>query len=324
MRAIKDTIAAVFSVISMCVFGSPAFAQQYPDKPVRIVVPFTPGGGADNIGRIIAAYLQKSLEKPFIVDNRPGGGANIAHSIVANSRADGYTLLLATNSLPINQALYKQLPFNAVTSFTPISLIATSPIVIGAKNTLPIDSMSELISYAKKGRLTYSSCGIASVYHLVGERINLVANINMLHVPYKGCSQALPDVLGGEVDIFVNALPNILPHIKSGKLKVFSVTELQRSPLAPEIATFSEATGIPGISSQGWYSLMGPAGMPKDIVAKLNRVVNQALADPDLKAKLQAQLYDIKGGTPQVLTDLIASDIQIWSKIIKTGNIQPE
>lgn len=324
MNSLKGIIAIALSVLSICVFGSTAHAQSYPDRTVRIVIPFTAGGGADNIGRLLAENLQKSLGQPFVVDNRPGGGANIAHELVAKSAPDGYTLIIATNSLPINQSLYKKLSFNAVTSFTPIILIATSPIVIGGRTSLPVNSMSELISYAKKERLTYSSCGIASVYHLVGERVNAAANIRMVHVPYKGCSQAIPDVLGGQVDLYVNALPNILPLVKGGKLKVFAVTEPHRSPSAPEIATFSEATGLPVISNQGWYSLMGPAGVPGDVVAKLNRLVNETLANPVVRAKMQGQLYDIKGGTPQDLANLIASDIEFSSKIITAGNIQPE
>jgi tripartite-type tricarboxylate transporter receptor subunit TctC len=323
MRTVRNIIAAVFLLISMGVFGNAAYAE-YPEKPVRVVVPFTPGGSADNIGRLVASYLQKELGQPFIIDNRPGGGANIGHGIVANSPPDGYTLMIATNSLPINQALYKNLPFNATTSFTPIVLIASTVLVIGARTTFPANSMSEVISYAKMHRVTFSSCGIASVHHLTGEHINMLAKINLVHVPYKGCSQALPDVLGGNVDLYINSLPNVLPFIKSGKFKVFAVTSPQRTPSAPEIPTFLEATGIAGISSQGWHSLVGPAGMPKDIVDKLNRAVNKALADPDIKEKMRLQSYDVKGGSSKVLADLIASDIEISSKIIRAGNIQPE
>lgn len=324
MSTTKRVAAFVFAAFSLPVMVTPAYADKYPERPVRVVVPFTAGGGADNIARAVSAALQKSLGQPFIVDNRPGGGANIGHAIVAKAAPDGYTLLLATNSLPVNQALYKDLPFNALTTFTPIILIATSPIVIGGSSTLPVKSMAELITHAKKNRLTYSSCGIASVYHLVGERINMNAGTKLEHVPYKGCSQAIPDVLNSTVDLYVNALPNVLPHVKSGKLKLYAVTELQRSPSAPDVPTFSEATGLPAISNQGWYSLMGPAGLPKDVAVKLNHAINEALSDPEIKAKLQSQFYDIKGGTPQDLTNLIRSDIDISSKIIKEGNIQPE
>ena len=299
-------------------------AQSYPEKAVRLIVPFTAGGGADNLGRIIGEHMQKSLGQPFIVDNRPGGGANIGHEIVARAAPDGYTLIVATNSLPINQSLYKNLQFNAIGSFTPIILLATSPIVIGGRASLPVNSMAEVITYAKKDRLTFSSCGVASIYHMVGERINAAAGTKIAHIPYKGCSQALPDVLGGQVDLFVNALPNVLPLIKSGKLKVFAVTETQRTPLAPEIATFSEATGLPTLSAQGWYSIMGPAGLPLEVVAKINRAANDALASAEVRLKLRSQLYDIKGGTPQELAHLIKSDMDAAAQVIKSANIQPE
>ncbi len=303
---------------------SVAVGAEYPDRAVRVVIPFTAGGGADNIGRITAEFMQKKFGQPFIVDNRPGAGANIGHEIVAKALPDGYTLIIATNSLPLNQALYRNLPFSATKSFTPIALIATSAIVIGTHKSMAAHSLKDLIPLGQKQPFTYSSCGIASIYHLVGERIKLATGMNLVHVPYKGCSQAIPDAVGGSVDLFVNALPNVLPHARSGKLEVFAVMENERSPSAPDIPTFKEATGLPAISSQGWYSLAGPAGLPGDIVSKLNRAVNEALESHEVRARLATQLYDIKGGPPAVLASLIENDIEESAKVIAAAHITPE
>jgi tripartite-type tricarboxylate transporter receptor subunit TctC len=297
----------------------PALAQdKYPGKPVTIVVPQAPGGANDTIARIVAQKLTEQMGQQFIVDNKPGAGGNIGTAGVAKAKNDGYTLVLTVNSAHvINPALYKSTGFDPVKDFEPITPVATAGYVLVANNGFAPKNVSELIAEAKKhpGKVTIASAGNGTLNHLIGEMLGKAAGIDLLHVPYKGASAAVTDLVGGQVQVSVQSLPSSISFIKSGKLKVLGTVNEKRVAALPDVPTIGET--IKGFGSTPWYGLLAPAGTPKAIVAQLQAEVAKALDDPGVKDKLAQVGCEPFKSTPEQFAALIRDDLPKWARIVK-------
>jgi len=296
----------------------------WPNKTVTVVVPYAAGGGTDAMARLIAQKLSESWNQAVVVENRGGAGGNIGADKVAKSPPDGYTLVMMPSNLSINPSLYDNTPWDAIKDFSPIGTVATSPIMVGVNAQVPINSVKELIDFArnKPGTLNYISCCDGSPQHIAGELFNAMANIKIQHVPYKGCGAAIPDAITGVVQVLFSTVANMSPHIKSGKLRGFAVAGLKRSELTPNIPTVSES-GLSGYNFDVWFGLLAPAKTPKEIVTKINQDLNSILNKKDIKEKLQLQFYDVLTGTPDEFATLIEKDLIRFGKIIKEVNIKP-
>jgi tripartite-type tricarboxylate transporter receptor subunit TctC len=321
MRACIRLLAALAAALAML----PA-AAQYPGKPIRIVVPFPPGGGVDIVARTVGEKISGRLGQPVVVDNKPGASMTIGTDAVAKSAPDGYTLLLGPiGNQAVVQATFKKLAFDMQRDFAPVSRIGYGTIVLVVPSTLGVSSVKELVALAKAkpGRLTFASSGTGALIHLTGEMFKHAAAIDITHVPYKGTTQILPDLLDGRVDMAVDSLPAYLPHIKSGKLRALGVASRQRSTLMPDIPTIAEA-GVPGVVSATDYALYAPAGTPKDVIAILNRETNAVIQLEDVRAKLAGMGIEISGSTPEALQAELADEIAKWAKVVKDANLKLE
>ncbi len=300
-------------------------AQDWPTKPVRIIVPFPPGGTTDIVGREVGHRLSTAFGQPFVVENRAGASGNIGMELAVRSPADGYTLVVgAPQTLTINPYLFK-LPFNPRTDLAPIVIVASVPNILVVNPSLPVQSVQQLIDLAKKepGKLAYGSSSVGGTPHLSAEMFKMMAGVDILHVPYKGSAPAIADLLGGQVQIMFDNMPAILPQVKSGKLRALAVTTPKRSPSVPELPTMIEA-GLPGFESQGWFALLAPAGTPQPIIDKINREVNRMLQTVEFKAKLVALGAEPVGGSPADFATHIQSESDRWGKVIKTAGIKAE
>jgi tripartite-type tricarboxylate transporter receptor subunit TctC len=312
-------------VIAAASIPGAALAQAYPSKPVKIVVPFPPGGAVDTIARVVGQKLADRLGQPVIVDNRPGASANIGAELVAKSAPDGYTLLMASPGLAINNTLFPRLPFNGVRDFTAIARIGYAPLVIVVNPSFPAKSLGELIAQAKAepSKLTYASAGNGSSGHLAGELFKISAKIDVLHVPYKGGAPAITDLLGGRISFMpINPL-EVVSHIKSQRLRVLAVASDQRAALMPDVPTVAEA-GVPGFEASVWWGLVAPAKTPHEIIARLNAATLEALADASVKGKLTELGVVITPGTPEQFGDFIRAEDARWAKVIKASGITPD
>jgi tripartite-type tricarboxylate transporter receptor subunit TctC len=311
-RRFALALAAAFSV-------APALAQdKYPSKPVTVIVPQAPGGANDTIARIVAQKLTEQTGQQFIVDNKPGAGGNLGTAAAAKARNDGYTLVLTVNSAHvINPSLYKSVGFDPVKDFEPITPVATAGYVLVANNDFKPKNVTELIAAAKAapGKISIGSAGNGTLNHLIGEMLGKTAGIEMLHVPYKGASAAVTDLVGGQVQVSVQSLPSSIAFIKSGKLKVLGVVNEKRVGALPDVPTIGET--IPGFGSTPWYGLLAPAGTPKAIVAQLQAEVARALDDATVKEKLAAAGCEPFKSTPEQFATLIRDDLPKWAKIVK-------
>jgi tripartite-type tricarboxylate transporter receptor subunit TctC len=302
-----------------------AVAQNYPVKPVRAVIPFPPGGAADALLRPLAPKLGELLGQQILVDPRPGANGNIAAEIVARAPADGYTLLFGNSSLPISVTLYDKLPFDVLKDFTPISLAALTPSVLVVHPSLPVRSVKELIALAKKqpGRLNYASGGVGNTMHLAAALLDTMAGTRMTHVPYKGAGPAIIDVIGGQCDmVFVNIAP-VLGHIRAGKAVPIAVTSARRSAVLPDVPTVAES-GMPGYESTTWYGFLGPAGLPKDIVAKLNGAIVAAVGTKEMRERYLALGSEPETSTPEEFAAYLKKDIGSWAKVVKAAGAKAE
>jgi tripartite-type tricarboxylate transporter receptor subunit TctC len=298
--------------------GDASAQDKYPSKPVTVIVPQAPGGANDTIARIVAAKLSEQTGQQFLVDNKPGAGGNIGTAAAAKARPDGYTLLLNANSAQvINPALYKSTGFDPVKDFEPVTTVATAGYVLVANNNFPAKNVAELIALAKAqpGKITIASAGNGTLNHLIGEMIGKAAGIDMLHVPYKGASAAVTDLVGGQVQVSVQSLPSSIAFIKSGKLKVLGVVNEKRLALLPDVPTIGET--INGFGSTPWYGLLAPAGTPKPVIVQLQAEVAKALDAPDVKEKLAQVGTEPHKSTPEQFATLIKDDLPRWAKIVK-------
>ncbi len=307
--------------LALCSFMCASALAQYPNKPIKIVVPFTAGGTTDILARAVGVEIQKSLGQSVVVENRAGAGGNIGADAVAKSSPDGYTLLMGTvGTHGINVTLYPKMPYDAVKDFAPVSLVAGVPNVLVAAPTFAPNSVKDVIDAAKKdpNKITFASSGSGTSIHLSAELFKLMANVQMTHVPYKGSSAALPDVIGGQVNIMFDNAPSVIPHIRGGKLKALAVTSSARSPALPGVPTIAEA-GLSGYEASSWFGVLAPAGTPKEIIDKLSQTIAKALQTPEMKERLSAQGAEAIGSTPEQFATHIKNEIDKWSKVVKAS-----
>ena len=300
--------------------GVPAQAQEYPAKPIRVVVPFPPGGGTDFMARVVMQRVGESLGGTVVVENRGGAGSSIGTEIVAHSPADGYTVLIVSGAHAINPGLYKKLPYDSVRDFAPVTMFASGPSLLVVHPSVPAKTVKELIALARSrpGQLNYASAGIGTPPHLAGELFNTMARVKLVHVPYKGNGPAYTDLIGGHVSVMFPNVSTAMAHVRSGKLRALAVTTLKRTPSAPELPTISEA-GVPGYDVSSWYGLLAPAGTPAALVSRLQREVAKVLRFPDVAEKLTSQGLDIVGSTPEEFLALIKTEIPKWAKVIQAS-----
>ncbi|TMG75444.1 MAG: tripartite tricarboxylate transporter substrate binding protein [Betaproteobacteria bacterium] len=298
---------------------------QYPAKPLRMVIPFPPGGATDIIGRVVAQKMAERLGQGVVVDNRPGAGGTIGAELVAKSTPDGYTILVATNSTHAVAAVLSKPPYDPLRDFTPIALLADSPNILVISPRLGIASVKELIAAAKAkpGTLSFASSGNGTIIHLTGEMFKQMAGVDMLHVPYKGTALSIPDLASGRVSILFDNIVSAQPHLRAGTVKALAVTSKARSALMPELPTMSEA-GVAGFDSTAWFALFGPAGLPAEIRARLHEAAVAAVKAPDARERLAAAGAEISGAGGDELASLMRGDIAKWGRVVKTGNIKAE
>lgn len=301
-------------------------AQIFPAKPLRLIVPFAPGGGNDTVAREIAQQMSAGLGQQVIVDNRSGAGGIVGAEIAARSAPDGYTLFLGgVGSHAVNPSLHAKLPYDPVKDFAPVALIATAPSVLVVHLTVPASGIAEFTAYARShpGRINYASNGTGSSAHLAAVLYESMTGVQMVHVPYKGLSPALVDLLGGEVHAMFSSMVAIVPHIKAGRLRALAVTGKQRSPLLPGVPTLAESVA-PGYEAGSWYGLLAPAGTPRDVVLRLNAEVAKALRQPDVRNRLAAEGAETIGGTPEAFAAHIRAELLRMGELIRRARIRIE
>ena len=304
-------------------FAAPALAQDFPNRTVTLVIPFAAGGSTDLVGRLIAERMTQELGQTVVVENKGGAGGNLGASQVAKATPDGYTMLMGTVAThAINPALYKKMPYDPVTSFAPISLLAIVPNVLVVTPSFPAKTTQELIELLKKdpGKYSYASSGNGTPLHLSGEMFKSMAGVDMQHIPYQGAGPALIDVLSGQVPIMFDNLPSSSAHIKSGKLRALGVTTAKRASSFPDIPAIAEA--IPGYETYTWNALFAPAGTPPEVVAKLNAAANKALKDPKVQARLADFSATPVGSTPEELGTHVKNELAKWAPIVKASGAQ--
>ncbi|MBC7782052.1 MAG: tripartite tricarboxylate transporter substrate binding protein [Proteobacteria bacterium] len=317
---------AVCSVVASAYIAGAAVAADYPNRPVRMVVPFGAGGVSDIIGRTLAVRMQDSLGQPVIVDNRGGAGGSIGSDIVAKAQADGHTILLGSNGThAIVPYLYRKLPYDPLKDFTPISMVAVTPTVLAVNPDLPVKSVKELLALAKAkpGALSFGSSGVGSTSHLAGEMLGALGGVTLTHVPYKSASAAYPDVFAGRVPLIFDSVLSMSAHIKSGRVRPLAVTTPKRAGNLPEIVTMAEA-GLPGYAITLWIAVFGPAGMPPAVTARLNKEIVRVLALPDVREQMGAQGAEVMSGSPADLRSAVQVDLKRMGEIVKAAKIEAE
>jgi tripartite-type tricarboxylate transporter receptor subunit TctC len=323
---------AAFFAASLCCIASvtsSAMAQpaHWPSKTVRVVLPHAPGGGTDLLARLIAERLRAAFGQPFIVENRPGAGINIGTEHVAKQPGDGYTMLVTTNTHVMNVAFYKRLPYDPIKDFQPVSLIATSPMLMVAPAGVAVKTAKEFVELAKSkpGALAYASTGQGTPQHLAAAMLESATGMQMIHVPYKGGAPVVNALLGGEVAMTFGAVNALIPHVRAGKLRALAVSDPKRSGLLPEVPTVAEALSLPGYSVQLWYAVLVPDGTPRPIVNLLNAEINKVVRDPQLqKERLTPLGLEGVGSTPEHLAEVMAAEIPKYLKAARDANITPE
>lgn len=313
MRILKIALSTISLIFLLSVS-----AQAYPNQPIKLIIPFAAGGPSDVLARGFSQKLGESIGQPIIIENKPGAGTNLAADFVTKSKADGYTIfLMMVGTQAINETLYKKLSYNTVKDFAPISLVASSSLMLVANPLVPVKNVNDLIAYAKanSGKVNFGSSGTGTPLHLGGELFNVQAGTNLIHVPYKGAAPALTDVLGGQIQIAMVGTPAALPFVKSGKLTAIGVTSLKRSSNAPEIPAIAET--LPKFEVELVYAMVAPAGTPKDIINRLNTQLINALNNPEIKSQLNSKGFEVITSNPEQLGEYIKSEINKWAPIVK-------
>jgi tripartite-type tricarboxylate transporter receptor subunit TctC len=307
-------------------FATAAAAQNFPSKPVRVVITYPPGGSTDVVGRALAARLTEVLGQQVVVDNRGGAGGIIGTDIVAHATPDGYTVLLGTSAgMSINPLLHKKLPYDVQRDFASISLVVINPQALVAHPALPVSNVQELIKLAraKPGQINYASPGVGSPNHMGMELLKSMTGINVVHVPYKGGGPAMTELLAGQVQLLFNSIPSVLPQVKAGRLKALAVGSARRSPAMPDVPTVAES-GVPGYEYATWYGLFAPAGTPHAVIAQLNKAVAAALKNPELSQSLAAQGSEPNPTSPDALARFVTSEHDRWSRVVKAAHMTAE
>ncbi|WP_313303406.1 tripartite tricarboxylate transporter substrate binding protein [Diaphorobacter sp.] len=314
--------AAASALTALLSLATPAIAQEdYPNKPIRLIVPFPPGGGTDMIARAVAKKVTDRTKWSIVVDNRPGAGGNLGVDAAAKASPDGYTLVMGqTSNLAINPWLYSKLPYDPLKDLVPVALVSSAPIVMAAGMDSQYKTFADVIA-AAKGKpdvVTLGYSGNGTVAHLAGEQAENAVGIKLRHVPYKGAAQAMTDLMGGNIDLYMSAIPTLLGHVRNGKLRPIIVTSLKRSPQLPDTPTLAEL-GHKDFEAISWYGLLAPRGTSAAVVEKLNAAVNEALAQPDVIEKLRSEGGDVLGGSSQKFSEFLAAEVPRWGKIVKAS-----
>jgi tripartite-type tricarboxylate transporter receptor subunit TctC len=318
---------ALLAGMTMALFAAmTANAQSYPSKPIRIVVPYPPGGFNDTLGRTLATKFQEAWGQAAIVENKPGGNTVIGTDFVAKSPPDGYTLLVVAFPFAVTPSLIRNMPYDTVRDFAPVILAATSPnLLVVNPQALAVGSVKELIAQAKAkpGAISYASTGNGSSNHISMELFKSLAGVQLLHIPYKGSAPAVTDLLGGQVPVMFDNVPNVLPHVKSGRLRALAVSGSKRSPLVPDLPTVAEA-GVPDYEVTVWFGLVAPAGTPREVVQKLNAEVQKILAMPDVRERFMSQGVEPQGSTPEQFAEHIRTQMAKWAKVVQDAGVKAE
>ena len=324
---LRSKYAVLFaSVVALALPAAQAPAQKsYPNKAIRMIVPFAPGGSNDIMGRLVAAKLTESMGQQVVVDNRPGASGIVGTDLAAKAAADGYTVLVMSLTFTVNPSIRSKLPYDTEKDLVPVTLIASAPLILVVHPSLPVKSVKEFIAYAKAnpGRLNFGSGGPGSTPHLAGEMLKTMAGLEMTHVPYKGGGPALADLVGGQIQLMLENIPSTLPFVKSGKLRVLAVTSKKRSPTVPDVPTLDEAA-LKGYELTGWNGLFVPRGTPRAIVNQLHAETVKALAAPDVKERLAAMSAELGGESPEKFAVFVKAEIRKWAKIAKEAGLKVE
>ena len=321
----KKTILILLSVLP-ALLVSPARAQAYPSKPVRLIVPFAPGGTTDVLARLVAQKLAEAIGQQFVIENKPGAGGNIGTELAAKSPADGYTLVMSFDgTMAINPNTYAKMPYDAQKDLAPVANVAQVPLLMVVHPGVPARTVAEFVALAKAspGRINYSSAGHGSTGHLMGELFRSRAGIDLVHVSYKGGGQAVQDLLGGQIQMLVTALPTVEGHLKGGKLRALAFSSARRVPGAPDVPTLAES-GYPGLEVLSWYGILAPAGTPLEIVRRLNAEINRILQAPEIRDRLAALGAEPTGGSPEQFGQVIRADTLRWAKVVADAGIRIE
>lgn len=323
-RLLGLTTACTFVIAAQPAAG--AETKSYPAKPIRMIIPFPPGGGSDVTGRVVAAALSERLGSQIIVDNRGGAGGIIGSETAANAAADGYTLLLVSLAHTVNPWLYDlKNRYHPINSFAPVALIAASPVVLVVNPAVPVHSVAELVAVAKAqpGKMQYASAGIGSVTHLAGELFKFTAKIDMLHVPFKGAGAAMLDVMAGHTNLFFGGLLATVTQVRAGRLRALGVGSLKRNPILPDVPSIAEA-GVPGYETVNWFGLLAPAGTPAAIVERLHRDISAVQNLPDVQKQFDADGASVLRMTPAAFRDYMIADMNKWERVVKAGGIKAQ
>lgn len=319
----RNPVAKLVPLVVSSLLAASAFAQGTADKVVRLVVPWPAGGNADVVGRTIADKMGPALGQRFVVENRAGAGGSIGMELAAKSPADGSTLAIVISANAVNVSLYPRLGFDLVKDFAPIGPIAALPLILVVHPSVPANSVRELIALAKAqpGKLNYASGGNGTVGHLAAELFKTLAGIQVVHVPYKGATPAVTDLIGGQVQMFFDGMPSALPHVKAGKLRVLAVSTAKRSATIPDVPTVAES-GLPGFEVVGWLGLTAPAGMDPSLVARLNGELNKAIAHPDVRARFASLGLEPMSSSASEYSAFIQTDIAKWAKVVRDAGVR--
>lgn len=319
----KCSVYAAAVLALLCAVG--ANAQTYPQRPVRMIVPFAPGGAVDVVARLVAQRMSESHGQQVIVDNRAGAGGTLGTDLVAKAKPDGYTLLTASMGVAVNAALYPKLPYDTLKDLAPVTMLADQPNIVVVHPSLPVKSVRELVALAKArpGQVSYASGGVGSNSHLATVLFAEQARIELLHVPYKGLGPAMADLVGGQVQLIVSNVSTALPFVKAKRLRLLAVTSKKRFSLFPEAPTVDEA-GVPGYDSSGWYGLWAPAGLPADLLQTLNRDVTRLLAAAPLREQFASQGLEAVPTTPEAFARTLKSEIDKWTRVVQASGAKPE
>ena len=318
--------ATLMGLLALAALPLQSLAQTWPAKPIRLVVPFPAGGGTDIVARDVSNKITALSQWGFVIDNKPGSGGNLGIDTVAKAPPDGYTLVIGqTSNLAINPTLYSKLPYQPLTDLSPIGLIGHAPLVLVVAQSSPYRTLAEVIQAAKAQpqALNYATSGNGTVAHLATELLQREAGVELTHVPYKGASQGLTDVIGGQVQLYMSSVPTLIGHVKSGKLRALAVTSLQRVDDLPQVPTVAES-GYKGFEAVTWFGLLGPARLPAPVVGKLSSELNKALAAPDLRKKLEDQGLTVQGGSPEQLLKLMRTDLEKWGRVVKASGARAD
>lgn len=319
-----ECFKALLMSLALVALPAASLADAYPAKPVRLLVGWAPGGGVDVAARIIAQKLSSIWGQQMIVENRPGAGGNLAADLAAKSTPDGYTLFMGTTGeLAVNATLFRNLPYRPIQDFSHIAMAVRVPMILALHPSVPSNDLRALVAYSKSQPqgLAYASPGNGSIGHLTAELLKSGTGTNLLHIPYKGAAPAIMDLLAGQVQMSFSSIPAVLPHLKSGRLKAIAVTTDNRVEAVGDLPTMAES-GFPGLSAYGWYAFVGPAGIPEDIVVKLNRDLNKVLSDPEVRAKLAPQGLEVWTMAPPELRQYMEEEIARWGKVVKAAGVK--